>query len=98
MAFGIDDVIGGVLGIVNKFIPDQAQRAQAESEVRGFLQAADANQAQVNAAEAQNASSAGCAARRWLTSTSWLRSGCGSRRASVTRWRRRRVWTTCCGS
>jgi hypothetical protein len=37
MAFGIDDLIGNVLGIVNTFIPDPAQRAQAESELRASL-------------------------------------------------------------
>ncbi|HZL59417.1 MAG TPA: holin family protein [Stellaceae bacterium] len=54
MAFGIDDIIGNVLGIVNKFIPDPAQKAQAEAELRSTLVQWDQAQNQVNAAEAQN--------------------------------------------
>ena len=56
MAFGIDDAIGAALGIVNKFIPDPNQRAEAEAALRTSLQGWDAQQTQVNANEAQNPS------------------------------------------
>jgi hypothetical protein len=56
MAFGIDDIIGNVLGVVNKFIPDPAQKSQAESELRNSLQAWDQAQNEINKAEAQNPS------------------------------------------
>ncbi len=56
MAFGIDDLVAGVLGIVNKFIPDPAQRAQAENELRAALVSWDAGQAKVDAAEAASPS------------------------------------------
>ena len=54
MAFGVDDAIGAALGIVNKFIPDPNQRAEAEAALRNSLQDWDAQQNQVNANEAQN--------------------------------------------
>lgn len=41
MAFGIDDVIGEGLKLINKFIPDPAQRAAAELEVFKMKQAGD---------------------------------------------------------
>ena len=54
--FGIDDVIGGVLGIVNKFIPDPAQKAEAEAQLRAALVQWDQSQNQVDAAEAGSSS------------------------------------------
>lgn len=56
MAFGIDDAIAAGLQIVNKFIPDPAQKAQAAAELRTSLQQWDASQNAVNAAEAGNPS------------------------------------------
>ena len=56
MAFGIDDAIGAALGIVNKFIPDPNQRAEAEAALRSSLQGWDAQQTTVNANEAQSSS------------------------------------------
>jgi hypothetical protein len=56
MAFGIDDLIGNVLGIVNKFIPDPAQRAQAESELRASLVSWDSAQDRIDTAEAASPS------------------------------------------
>lgn len=56
MAFGIDDAIAAGLQIVNKFIPDPAQKAQAAAELRTSLQQWDASQNTVNAAEAANPS------------------------------------------
>jgi hypothetical protein len=60
MAFGIDDIIGGVLGVVNKFIPDKNAQAAAEAELRSQLLALSASQdhdqSATNTAEAANAS------------------------------------------
>ena len=52
MAFGIDDAIGAGLQIINKFVPDPAAKAQAESELRDSLQKWDAGQDATNTAEA----------------------------------------------
>lgn len=56
MAFGIDTVIGEGLKIINKWIPDPAEKAKAEAELRASLQAWDQQQNQVNAVEAANSS------------------------------------------
>lgn len=56
MAFGIDDAIAAGLQVINKFIPDPAEKARAEAELRGSLLAWDQGQMSVNQAEAQNAS------------------------------------------
>jgi len=56
MAFGIDDAISAGLQIVNKFIPDPNQRAEAEAALRTSLQGWDEQQNQVNANEAQSSS------------------------------------------
>lgn len=55
MALGIDDAIAAALGILTKFIPDPAQKMEAETALRTALLAADAPQAEVNKAEAQSA-------------------------------------------
>ena len=56
MAFGIDDAIGAGLQIINKFIPDPAQKQAAEDALRSSLQQWDATQNTVDAAEAENSS------------------------------------------
>lgn len=56
MAFGLDDAIGAGLQIINKFIPDPNQRQEAEASLRSSLQQWDAQQAEVDANEAQNPS------------------------------------------
>lgn len=56
MAFGIDDAIGAGLKILDKFIPDPAQKAKAESELRASLLAWDQGQLKVNEAEAMHRS------------------------------------------
>ncbi len=56
MAFGIDDIVGNVLAIVNKFIPDPALKTQAEAELRAALVQWDQAQDQINAGEAQSRS------------------------------------------
>src|SRR5208282_2326744 len=59
MAFGIDDIVGAGLQIINKFIPDPAAQAQAAEQFRSQVLAAststDVAQAQTNTAEAGNA-------------------------------------------
>ena len=58
MAFGIDDIIGQGLAIINKFVPDPQAKAAAEAEFRAQVLAAsaqsDAAQSQTNTAEAGN--------------------------------------------
>lgn len=54
MALGINDAIAAALGIVNKFIPDAALKAQAATELRTALLSADTAQLEVNKAEAQS--------------------------------------------
>lgn len=56
MAFGIDDAIAAGLKIIDKFVPDPAAKAKAESDLRDSLQKWDADQSQVNAAEAASGS------------------------------------------
>lgn len=66
MAFGLDDAINAGLHILDKFIPDPTQKAQAEQELRAYFAAADAGQQQVNAAEAANASVFTSGWRPWI--------------------------------
>lgn len=54
--FGIDDAIAAGLKVLDKFIPDPAEKAKAEGELRGALLAWDQMQAGVNAEEAKNSS------------------------------------------
>lgn len=56
MSFGIDDAVAAGLQIINKFVPDPAARAQAESDLRTSLQAWDKAQSDVNAVEAASSS------------------------------------------
>jgi hypothetical protein len=56
MAFGIDDAIAAGLKIVDKFIPDPNAKIAAEAALRTDLQAWDAQQNTVNAAEASSGS------------------------------------------
>lgn len=56
MAFGIDDAIAAGLKIIDKFIPDPAAKAKAESELRDALQKWDQGQLAVNEREAASAS------------------------------------------
>lgn len=56
MAFGIDDAIAAGLQVINKFIPDPAEKAKAEIALRASLQGWDAQQTAVNAAEATHSS------------------------------------------
>ena len=56
--FGIDDLIGQGLAIINKFVPDGEAKAKAEAEYRQAMltamQASDTAQAQTNTEEAKN--------------------------------------------
>lgn len=54
MAFGIDDAIAAGLKIIGKFVPDPAEKAKAEADLRASLQAWDKGQTDVNAVEAAN--------------------------------------------
>lgn len=54
MAFGIDDAIAAGLQVINKFIPDPAEKVKAEANLRASLQGWDAQQTAVNAVEAAN--------------------------------------------
>ena len=54
MAFGIDDAIAAGLKVLNKFIPDPAEKIKAEAELRTALLGADQPQSQVNQVEAAN--------------------------------------------
>lgn len=67
MAFGIDDIIGAVLGIANKFIPDKSKQAEMAhdvlmSKLNGELKEVDNEfellkaQIDVNKTEAANSS------------------------------------------
>lgn len=52
--FGIDDAISAGLKVLDKFIPDPAEKAKAEAALRESLQQWDQMQATVNAKEAEN--------------------------------------------
>lgn len=54
MAFGIGDAVAAGLKVLDKFVPDPAAKAQAESELRTALMAWDAQQTKVNEVEAAN--------------------------------------------
>ena len=54
MAFGIDDAIAAGLKVLDKFVPDPAAKAKAESELRDALLSWDKQQTDVNAIEAAN--------------------------------------------
>lgn len=54
MAFGIDDAIAAGLKILDKFIPDPAEKAKAEEALRTALLQWDKAQTDVNAIEAAN--------------------------------------------
>jgi hypothetical protein len=56
MAFGLDDIVATGLKIIDKFIPDPAEKAKAESELRSWLGSLDLAQMEVNKAEAESAS------------------------------------------
>lgn len=54
MTFGIDDAIAAGLKIVDKFVPDPAEKAKAEASLRQDLMQWDKSQTDVNAVEAAN--------------------------------------------
>lgn len=56
MSFGIDDAIAAGLKVLDKFIPDPAEKAKAEGELRSALMTWDKSQTDVNAVEAANSS------------------------------------------
>jgi len=54
MAFGIDDAIAAGLKVIDKFIPDPAEKVKAEQALRQDLLTWDKAQTDVNAVEAAN--------------------------------------------
>lgn len=56
MGFGVSDAIAAGLKIVDKFVPDPAEKIKAEAALRDSLMAWDQQQNTVNAAEASNSS------------------------------------------
>lgn len=54
MGFGIGEAVAAGLRIVDKFVPDPAEKARAEAELRAALLAWDQGQSATNAAEAQS--------------------------------------------
>lgn len=54
MAFGIGEAITAGMRVLDKFIPDPAEKAKAEAELRASLMQWDKNQTEVNTAEAQS--------------------------------------------
>ena len=54
MGFGVSDAIAAGLKIVDKFVPDPAEKIKAEAALRESLLAWDQQQNTVNAAEASN--------------------------------------------
>ncbi len=56
MAFGFDDALAAGLKILDKFIPDPAEKAKAAAELRADLFGLDKGQMAVNAEEAKSAS------------------------------------------
>lgn len=84
MAFGLDDIIGAGLDIINKFIPDPAQKAQAAYQMAQLQQqtafkeldaqiAEIQSQTDTNKAEATNAS---IFVAGWRPFVGWV-CGCG---------------------
>jgi len=54
MPFGVADAIAAGMKVLDKFIPDPAERARAETQLRADLLAWDKTQTDVNAVEAQH--------------------------------------------
>lgn len=52
--FGLDDAISAGLKVLDKFIPDPAEKAKAEAALRESLQQWDAQQNKINEAEAHS--------------------------------------------
>lgn len=54
MAFGLDDIIGQGLAIINKFIPDPAQKAQAAFQMAQLQQQTEFKELDAQIAEIQS--------------------------------------------
>lgn len=67
--FGIDDAIAAGLKVLDKFVPDPAEKAKAESELRANLLAWDQGQMAVNATEAGNSN---LFVAGWRPSIGWI--------------------------
>ena len=67
MAFGIDDAIAAGLKILDKFIPDPAERAKAAAEFQASLERLRIAQIGLNTAEVQSGSWLG----KWRGALGW---------------------------
>lgn len=84
MAFGLDDIIGAGLDIINKFIPDPAQKAQAAYQMAQLQQQTAFKELDAQIAEIQSqtdtnkaeASSASIFVAGWRPFVGWV-CGCG---------------------
>lgn len=67
MAFGIDDAIAVGMSIINKFIPDPAEKAKAAAELEAQITARRTAQLSVDTAEIQSGSILG----KWRGALGW---------------------------
>lgn len=67
MAFGIDDAIAAGLAIINKYIPDPAEKAKAAAEFESQVTARRNAQLAVDTAEIQSGSMLG----KWRGALGW---------------------------
>lgn len=65
--FGIDDAIAAGLKVLDKFIPDPAERAKAAAELQGSLERLRVAQLALNTAEVQSGSWLG----KWRGALGW---------------------------
>lgn len=65
--FGVDDAIAAGLKIIDKFVPDPAERAKAEAELRGHVERLAVAQVGLNTAEVQSGSLLG----KWRGALGW---------------------------
>ena len=54
--FGVAEAVSAALTVINKFVPDPAEKAKAEAALRDSLQQWDAQQNKINEVEAQSSS------------------------------------------
>lgn len=72
MAFGIDDAVDEGLKLINKYVPDPAEKIKAEAEWRDSLQKWDQAQTDVDKSEAASPS---LFVSGWRPSIGWVCSG-----------------------
>lgn len=72
MTFGIGEAVAAGLKVLDKFVPDPAAKAKAETELRDALFALDAKQAEINEAEASNSN---VFVSGWRPAIGWIGAG-----------------------